>query len=829
MPKLVERVLGGVRAKLLDLTRRNRLLNYKESAKSIRIVDELPDEVFRLLVNDEKEMQFLPIISDSEDDQKTDVDSSHELPVAAGNVAERHTDTCLQTPFTDSVLERRCKKLLQESRTAIEETGSNLLHIAIGFLEWYESDDSLEKTRAPLILLPVKIEKTRLNKKSNCYIYAISYTGEDIETNLSLAEKLKIDFEMILPELGECKTPEEYLEAVADMVSYRKRWRVAREMVLGLFSFSKLLMYRDLDPTHWPTLTKHKNITAILAGRQEGDEIEERPYGEEYDLDRDSKALDLLLVLDADSSQTSVIIDAIYHRENLVVEGPPGTGKSQTITNIIAAGLNRGLSVLFVAEKKAALEVVRSRLDHVGLGDFCLELHSHKTQKGQMHADIGKRILKEYRDATTLDREVQDLARERDRLMAYTALVNSVVGPNGETVYDIFWAVERCREETGGRDLKFTVSNPLTLTRNTMSEHGHLLKDAARLRQELTDSAIQSWSNFVPTNVLPGDERILSEYIPNLVEIISQHQIFFNTHLAGCDWPLPCTVKELFALKPIDISSLAELPPDFLQNLSSILSLPENIVTLREFESTISEYQRLITAAQVLLDNVDNLSTESATEIMRCSSALKSMGFGKQTYRDLSELSTKQERIYELLSQLFEALDKSRVYFSVVLQSLGDSRQVINLNHQLVSAPFENPTHCYPEHTLESTVAVFHEVRSHCKKIADDLSEHGNFFLLRYIPKIDDLATLARDLRGFRGSIFAIFSSHYRSLRQTAKKILVDPKLLKASDLIERIENLVDTLKEINAVNSNPAYKQKLGPVYAGMDTEWELLDKHLM
>jgi len=828
MSELVKRVLGSVRGKLLDLTRRNRLLNYKESAKSIRIIDELPDEIFRLLVNDEKDMQFLPMNTGSEDTHILETDSSHELPVAIGAVASKHSDSYLQTPFGDSVLERRCKKLMQESRTAIEETGSNLLHIAIGILEWYESDESSEKTRAPLILLPVKIEKTRLDKKSNCYNYVISYTGEDIATNLSLAEKLKIDFELILPELGDCKTPEEYFEAVAVTVSHRKRWRVAREMVLGLFSFSKLLMYRDLDPAHWPTLTDHKNIATILAGQQEGEALEERPYGEEYDLDRDSKALDLLLVLDADSSQTSVIIDAIHKRINLVVEGPPGTGKSQTITNIIAAGLNQGLSILFVAEKKAALEVVRSRLNHAGLGDFCLELHSHKTQKGQMHSDITKRILKEFRDAATIDREVEDLARERDKLMSYTNLVNSVVGPNGETVYDIFWAVERYREETGGRELRFAVNNPLALSRNQMNERGYLLRDVARLRQELTDSAIQSWSNFVPINVLPGDERVLSEYMSNLVDLLSHLQCFLETHLLGCRWPSPRTVKELYALKSINISSLDDLPQDYFQNLSTALSQPENIVVLRELETTITAFRSHTAEAQVLTDNMDNLSDDLAKEIIGCSSALEAIGFGKNTFKELSELSVKQELIYSILVRLSAILDKARVCFAVAPLSFIDSRQVINLHHVLASAPFENAAQCHPEHTLESTVTVFQEARSQCEKIADDLSNHGNFFLLRYLPEIDELTSLARDLRSFRGSMFAIFSARYRSLRRTAKNLLTDPKQLKVKNLVERIEGLVDTLRDIDAVNSNQSYKQKLGPIYTGMSTDWKLLDEYI-
>lgn len=365
-----------MRQKLLDLTHRNRLLNYKESVRSIRIIDELPDEVFSLLVSDGKGMEFLPIPESQEQKenqeqppllstttpsnvqknsiQQDEVDRRNELPDPT-HKKKRHQDTRLQTPFTAQLLERRCKRLLNESRTAIEETGSNLLHLAIGFLEWYEDDTSTEINRAPLILVPVQIERTRINRSTNCYTYAISYNDEDIETNISLAEKLDHDFDLILPEFGEEITPESYLAKVKKMIKNKPHWRVAREMVLGLFSFSKILMYKDLDNDKWPdkaNLTDHKNVTQILVGKEAGLKTEDRIYGEEYVIDLDPRANKIPLILDADSSQHSAIVDAFCKEENLVIDGPPGTGESQTIANLIAAALIEGKTVLFVAEKK---------------------------------------------------------------------------------------------------------------------------------------------------------------------------------------------------------------------------------------------------------------------------------------------------------------------------------------------------------------------------------------------------------------------------------------------------------------------------------------------
>lgn len=888
MSDFVQKALAGVRSKLLDLTRRNRLLNYKESARSIRVIDELPDEVFRILVNDEKEMQFLPLKGDRPNQEQplpeqmtltgvaericdecgapmefveartgTELLCSRrpkcknkvimidgwpgpteqepvvgsDLPRPTVTIAARHADTYLQTPFGDTVLERRCKKLLQESRTAIEETGSNLLYLAIGFLEWYEADDSAELNRAPLILVPMRIDRSRINLTSNCYTYVISYTGEDIETNLSLAEKLNVDFDLILPTLDD-NLPEDYLKSVATTVARRPRWRVAREMVLGLFSFAKLLMYKDLDPARWPeTLSPadHPNISCILGGRCNEASNEELPYGEEYDIDRDSRAIALPLITDADSSQTSVIIDAIHNRENLVVEGPPGTGKSQTITNLIAAALSQRLSVLFVAEKKAALEVVRSRLDHAGLGDFCLELHSHKTQKGQLHADIGRRLKKSFPDARTLDLELGDLARERDRLMAYSALVNSVVGPNGETIYDIFWAAERFRTELKGQPPRFCVTNPLELTRDQLKDRVNLLRDVARLRQDLSDEALRAWRDFTPNTVLPGDDEVVSELLADLVAHVERFNSYLEVHLASCDWPLPISVRELRRLLQIDTGTLTGIPEDFSQELAPALVQRENHMLLEELDEIIDEHRQLTTVAARLVSSIDGEVTPAvAQQIATAAGELETLGHGGRTPRELTELTEMQKRGGDGLARLDTAVDSVQSYFAAPLLTLGDCGRLAELQVVLDALPAGLDKQWHAEHALESTAATLQSARAACTALSERLTGHGQFFLLRYLPGLGELAELAKGLRGFRGSYFAFFSSQYRALRRTAKALLTNQKQVGAPDLIERLEGLIDTLAAIAEIRTNEVYCLKLGPLYAGVETDWGKLEESI-
>ena len=308
-------------------------------------------------------------------------------------VSKSLNENQIQTPYFSKELDKKCKKVFSHYNSAIDETGSNLLYLAIGFLEWYEADHSDNKNQAPLILIPLQIIKSKLNAKTNTYPYSISYSGEGLESNLSLIEKLSHDFGIIFPEYSYDIAPSDYFEAVGSVISTKTRWKLNTDLVVAFFSFSKIFMFRDLDESRWPKGQKpkeHDLVRQVLIGSNDESETSGLVDFEPYNIDKDENAQAIKLVLDADSSQHSALVDAVIKRNNLVIEGPPGTGKSQTIANLIATALGENLNVLFLAEKRAALDVVRNRLDNVGLGDYVLELHSHKTHKGQLHNDLKK-------------------------------------------------------------------------------------------------------------------------------------------------------------------------------------------------------------------------------------------------------------------------------------------------------------------------------------------------------------------------------------------------------------------------------------------------------
>jgi very-short-patch-repair endonuclease len=451
--------LERIRARLLDLTNRNRLLNFRHTPKSsLSIVGAFPDFVFESLVDgDSLSFKSVPEPGASTPKPKV-VEHAHKLglptsvdlpeigtvPAVQGKRARQ-----LQTLHYPKDLEAILRRISYAARTAIEESGTKMLHLIFGFLEWYESDSSDQAHLAPLLLVPVEVEKDKADRSSGTFSYYLSYSSVDqIEENLSLREKIKRDFGLDMPEMSEEETPERYFLKFRGILSAQPRWRIRRRLTLGLASFGKLLMFRDLDPKNWPKesdLLEHPRITDFF----EGAKVSEAPFAEEYLIDAPEEQDKVpSLIHDADSSQHSALIDALDGK-NLVIEGPPGTGKSQTITNLIGLTLANGKTVLFVSEKLAALEVVRRRLDQADLGIFCLELHSHKTDKRKLLDELEERLdaRRSFKGPKDLAEKQKLLQSAKQQLIEYVDLINRPFSALGYTGFDVIWRRERYRQE----------------------------------------------------------------------------------------------------------------------------------------------------------------------------------------------------------------------------------------------------------------------------------------------------------------------------------------------------------------------------------------------
>jgi DNA polymerase III delta prime subunit/very-short-patch-repair endonuclease len=439
MPEQLQQSLELARLELLDMgLRGNTLLNLRQTANTLPVVDEISGEVYRILVQEQRGMSFLPVPEKDDgndkgsDEAAADDEQQLSLPeqLEAMYGEARHTDTRLQTRLGNDALDRRLVKISNEAKTYYEEQGVDILYLALGFLTWFEDPNSTTERRAPLILVPVELKRATATDR-----FKLVYTEADIGPNMTLEAKLKSEFRIVLPGFPEELEPDAYYDAVADAVASHPRWRVEPNTIsLGFFSFGKFQMYQDLDPENFQEGSKpwdHPIVKALLSGGfDEGsNQFSSSGSGSTEIL---PKLVDLNFVKDADSSQTEAVM-AVKSGENLVIQGPPGTGKSQTITNIIAEMLGENKKVLFVAEKMAALEVVKRRLDECHLGEAALELHSHKSNRKAVLGEL-KRCL-EVGTPKVPDRRYEQQRHQKlqQQLDDYCDSVNTPILNSGTT------------------------------------------------------------------------------------------------------------------------------------------------------------------------------------------------------------------------------------------------------------------------------------------------------------------------------------------------------------------------------------------------------------
>ena len=315
----------------------------------------------------------------------------------------------------------------------------------------------------------------------------IGTTGEDILTNLSLREKLRRDFGIALPRITEDLLPEEYFARVRDTVlELKPSWKLHRFASLGLFEFGKLMMYLDLEPGKNQAILQ-SSLVQLLIGLTDSERPESTASGfsSEHAIDElQDVHQNYPLIDDADSSQHSALVD-VMRGEDLVIEGPPGTGKSQTITNMISAAMAQGKKVLFVAEKRAALEVVKNRLTRAGLGDFCLELHSHKSQKSAVATSIGQRISNRgsHRQPRQLNDLINNYERLKQQLNEHVRQLHALHASTGLTAHQILMQATRLRESLAIRPTDFHPVNAANLDKNQIYEQAgyfaHIYKKTA--------------------------------------------------------------------------------------------------------------------------------------------------------------------------------------------------------------------------------------------------------------------------------------------------------------------------------------------------------------
>lgn len=499
--------------KLLNLTTSNNLLNLRDGKTVIKLLCPDPGALEDLLADGRKvkivPMPDLQVGGRDEKLYEQQTQTSLRGEVAAQAMARGEALSLLPKDKLDVSL----VELYRKARTDLEEGGANTLYLALGFLKWKKSASEEKVYRAPLILLPV-----RLDRKSALSGVTMVIHEDEPRFNLTLLELLRQDFELSIPGLdGELPRDHSGIDvpgiwrtvrtAVRDIAGFE----VVPEVALGTFSFAKYLMWKDLVDR--ADRLKESPLVRHLIDRDGSVQVDKGGFPRPEEMDAKVDPASLFTPLPADSSQLVAVVASAQQRD-FVLDGPPGTGKSQTIANMIAHNLALGRRILFVAEKRAALDVVQRRLADKGLAPFCLELHSAKATKTAVLKQLDSAWT--ARDALTQeewDREAADTRRARDALNGVLEILHRR-DACGLTIHQAIGRTVRDASETTPRfafpgSARHTTED-LARFRDIARRMGIARKDVGDLPAEFEHLTCSDWSNGWQEDILAAATELPS-------------------------------------------------------------------------------------------------------------------------------------------------------------------------------------------------------------------------------------------------------------------------------------------------------------------------------
>ncbi len=832
--------LEQLRLKLLDLTGRNRLINFKHTAgKSLQFVEGHPAAIYQKLVeaNNKTNISVLGLPEPARRDwverngrlQRPEPrEWAKSVGVSTGydisGAGEESDETNVRALMYPDDLAKHCRKIEREATLAIEETGANMLFLVLGFLEFPDQRDSDKTFTAPLISVPVSLQKKEV---AGIQQFSLQYTGDDISENLSLREKLRNDFGLVLPELGEEQiNVNGYFAEIQEIIKKQPGFALKHRVSLCLLSFSNMLLVRDLDPTKWPangdenSLIDHPIVREVFEGRAD-DGGAGLSLAEEH-LVEEGPGASIPLVYDADSSQHSALIDVLSLKKNLVIEGPPGTGKSQTITNLIAACLAEGKKVLFVAEKLAALEVVKNRLALAGLDPFVLEPHSNKTNKKRVLEEIAKRTTFRPNHPNDLPRLQQQLEAHRKDLKAYTDLINSIAHNSfGLTLHKIMWRAEKHRQGLSNEESMLSQIDIRDATQISEFEFGRRMDCLGYLGSQYKsvggfDASCTFWG-FYPERLIPGDEVKLTKLFEDadswgqaLVEA-SKH---FAQVLGGSVYNLSLEFsgEQLAILKNMLESANQQLPlhliPGFFEDDETGAKAAQ---ALEAFSKQVEQFHSLEGAVKTALKRESSVTKSGTDDLKGLQRIAGSLGAELGT---LNELRILHQQLVETSGKLSSAndnlvmfLNEKKIPYNGSTQKL---EQLLSFTDLVLDAPEEHFHLQTPGLTRDGAVQALEQLLALQGEWAGLEKELGDSLYVDTLPHEGDIKQAILTLRE-GDAWYRIFQGRWRKAVGLHKALQRTKLKMPGHKRLEQLEQIVKLLSLKEQWKSSPTWTQFLG------------------
>jgi very-short-patch-repair endonuclease len=821
--------LEQLRLRLLDLTSRNKLISFRHGTSTIRIVNADLERIYGSLTSGDKiAFQYVPEPTKEEIGERGEKPSPRQYADQLGWSTsfdllpdQGRTDLLSVLHFKED-FDVLVRKVASTAKTALDESGTNLLHVVFGFLEWRESDDSTQVRHAPLLVVPVRLQTPKAAQEDRS-VRVYYDDGDALTANLSLVEKMRRDFGIEMPVLGEEESPASYFARVQAAVEHKRDWRICRQVSLGLLSFAKLLMYLDLDMERWPALGEHERFVEIFAS----DRTSGMTFASEYELDEEAKRTPIpSLICDADSSQHSALIDATRGK-NLVIEGPPGTGKSQTITNLIAAFLAQGKRVLFVAEKMAALDVVKRRLDHAHLGEFCLELHSHKTNKVGLLKSMEQRITAHQgftEPASLADRKTM-LANHRDTLTKYVKLLNQAYGAIEKSPFELIWSRDSLRRHF---DIEALQVSSIAFTESHLwspVEFEKRLDDVVIYQAHLSryrDAGGEVRKSKNPWSWLPTHDLDLfaQEELPRrlgkLRELCEGHRVLIDAFVRA-------------------FNGITEKPEDWLRNTASWkleiprlnetanpqLFLPLANARERDFAMAFAEAVESYQGAKSKLFASDRLLDSDLPEtIERECEVLKGRGLETFTVDQIRSIVTllgianrQSVPAERAVNELGTALGVNAVFSMRCLTELLEGRRLLDV------APLDLLHLRKDQYKAEGLVPKLDQAREQCDQLRAQRSRLSEKFALENELSVGELDSAASFLESTPWYM-RWFSPSYRRAKVTFRTICTEAKKVPAAQMAAGLRQVASWKRRVGAFEGQ--YRHSLTDEFDGLSTDWD-------
>lgn len=744
--------------------------------------------------------------------RNNNINPSYELPESDDeSKLMRHGSDDIQTLLLPGDLERKLNSITSKCRTWLQETGINVLQVAYGFLEWSEPNQT-DTSYAPLILSGAKIEKKRSREGIEFWI---SEAGEEPEVNAVLAEKMRLEFDIELPAF-EGGSVEDYLALVAEIAPKQVIWRVRRQVTIGVFPSARMAMYHDINPCD-PAFPDNEIVKSLLGGTNSEGAL---PFSEVYNVDEPAIEQRVpCIVLDADSSQFSTLVD-ISNGKSLAVEGPPGTGKSQTIVNAIAAALADGKKVLFIAEKLAALNVVRSRLEAVSLGEFLLQLQAERSTREQVIASVRSRLDMRYPPVVKdYDRKIEEYRKIRAQLSEYIEVMKLPFANSGLTIHEILGRniASAPRIEDIPEEVIYNCDIPSTFLQIAGID---TLKALASSIEKAAHGAAQAAPYWKSTGLLNAERFTVEEitYQARKTAHAYRNLAKLRSGLVAYDiksWTEDETLRSLERA----LSALAylptEIPHKFLVQLLDDHALDRVTAFLGECDAsneTTREIREILNSdlsqdTLSLVNKVAALSTEASLKTIDISELEAELASRRNALEEATGLQAAMAPLVrvcpEAIGWRFDNISKAQ-------------KAIIDAGHDAILS--RNGATGDPAATM-----ILKKLCSEGRTLQASRSKLDSRVSLSIEVPFQTLLQAIASLRS--GGIFALVSSEFRQAKKLARSLLMSSRFEK-HDAIERLEELASFRRAERDFTENPQALALFGLHFRGDGTDFSAFER---